>query len=180
MNKLLSAVLVIIVLVPGITRCADASNENAKMAIHLGPAVPGNGCTLAAAPPPCYSIVSSGTMGSYYAYVLITNGDAGPGIGGVQFGISYPSSNLHIWTWHLCANLDFQQPTPIWPSSGSGNLITWDLVNNCQRIQPGGSESGVVAVAGYFYLTAYSPATLTITPRPVDGIAAVADCNAAG
>ena len=41
-----------------------------------------------------------------------------------------------------------------WPDPQSGNLITWDSTRRCQ--------TGSVAIAGYFYVGAYSEAELWI------------------
>ncbi|HEX7879514.1 MAG TPA: hypothetical protein VF720_08895, partial [Candidatus Eisenbacteria bacterium] len=38
-------------------------------------------------------------------------------------------------------------------------------------------QTGAVATAGYFYLTAYAPSTLKLIPRPIDMAAKVADCG---
>lgn len=48
-------------------------------------------------------------------------------------------------------------------------MITWDPVSRCQ--------GQTFAVAGYFYLTAYSPAVMSLTPRPSDGWAKLAGCD---
>jgi hypothetical protein len=57
-----------------------------------------------------------------------------------------------------------------WPRPGGGNMITWDTTTRCQSSQ--------MAVAGYFYLAAYSADRLSVIPRPVDGRATVANCQA--
>ncbi len=110
------------------------------------------------------------------------DGNAAAGIGGVQCGIDYnpaAGAGVDIFSWTLCGSLEFPSggTNGPWPAAGSGNLITWDTAH-CQRTEPGGSGAGVSAAAGYFYLSAYSPDVLQIIPRPVDGQAKVADCNA--
>lgn len=64
------------------------------------------------------------------------------------------------------------------PVSGTGNMLVWPwhMPGGCQRTEPGGPGTGAVAVAGYFYVTAYSPARFSIVPRPVDSRAAVSTC----
>jgi hypothetical protein len=170
-SKLLTTILCMALLVP---TAARATNQDAQISIHLASPA-GSGCLLASSPPPCQVLDTSGGLGNYYAYLVLTNGDASTGIGGVQFGISY-GSGITVWNWINCATLEFASPN--WPASGSGNLVTWNLETQCQRIEPGGAGTGVVAVAGYFYMTAYSVGTIAVTPRPVDNIAKIADCNA--
>jgi len=125
----------------------------------------------------------SGSSGPwYYAYVLVARGSISS-VAGLQLGISYDHNQagdmsdgkgVDIFSWNFCADRQFPTPAgfppgaPNWPEPGSGNLITWYLDTNCQF--------GETAVAGYFYLAAYSPDVLRITARPVDGKAAVADC----
>ncbi|HEX7878920.1 MAG TPA: hypothetical protein VF720_05890 [Candidatus Eisenbacteria bacterium] len=132
----------------------------------------------------CTAAISQGSLNTpYHVFVVVAPSDSmlqsGAGIAGLQFGLDYsggfdPSGNpvlpIDIFSWTLCATLEFITPTPQWPGPGGGNLITWDSVTNCQL--------GNLAVAGYFYLTAYSPATLRLTPRPVDQRAKVATCGA--
>jgi len=93
-------------------------------------------------------------------------------------GIDYDNGNpagtsdgqrVDVFAWHLCATLEFQYPTPAWPSPGAGTIITWDAVNTCQQ--------GLYATAGYFYLAAYHADRFAIIPRPVDQTAALADCE---
>jgi hypothetical protein len=100
-------------------------------------------------------------------------------IAGLQCGITYQNGSpgaasdgqgIDIFDWTLCASLEFpstgDQP---WPEPGSGNLITWSL-DHCQ--------TGVTAVAGYFYLGAYGVDQLRLIPRPIDNLAKLAHCNA--
>ena len=122
-----------------------------------------------------------------FAYVLVVDGSLLEGVAGLQFGIDYPGgadgatdgAGLEIWDWNLCATLEFQSPpggaiNP-WPNPDSGTLITWDATTRCQTT--GNASVGVVAVAGYFYCGAYSPALLRIVPRQVDGQAKVSNCG---
>lgn len=154
-------------------------NENAKIAIHLASPTTKSACTRTQASPPCQSIVTAGDLApeGYFAYVLVVDGDAAEGVSGLQFGITYNpaiEAGVDIFGWANCATLEF--PMSGWPASGSGTLITWDRDNVCQRAEPGGTGTGVVAVAGYFYCAAYSADSLIIIPRPVDGAAKVASC----
>jgi Calx-beta domain-containing protein/beta-propeller uncharacterized protein DUF5122 len=157
-------------------------NANAKIQLHLLSPTTKDQCTRPEATPSCAGVITAGGLYPqiFYAYVLVTDGDATAGVAGAQFGIHYnPGSGMgvNIFSWTLCASLEFQSPTPMWPSSGGGNLLEWDSSTRCQRFEPGGAGTGVVTAAGYFYCTAYTPDTFTITPRPVDGYAKVADCS---
>lgn len=157
-------------------------NDDSRLALHLLPVSPGNACGSAAARPGCGGLLTAGQTEphEYFAYVLVMKGNATEGIGGLQFGIDYdnaPTRGVDIYYWNSCTTLQF--PMPNWPASGSGNLLTWDPNVQCQRTEPDGPGTGVVAVAGYFYLGAYSPDVLRLTPRPADGKAKVIDCTTA-
>ncbi|HEX7880390.1 MAG TPA: FlgD immunoglobulin-like domain containing protein [Candidatus Eisenbacteria bacterium] len=113
---------------------------------------------------------------SYFVYVLAGNaGREGPrSLAGVQFGIEYDGgmgTGIVVDDWRRCTTLEFTSTTipPLWPAAGSGNLLTWDPLNNCQTAE--------LAVVGYFSVSVYSPATMRIVPRPTDGMAAVAECD---
>ncbi len=111
--------------------------------------------------------------GPHFVYLLVARGNL-PDIAGLQCGITYQGGlasgagdgiGLDIYSWNLCSTFEFQSGN--WPAPGSGNLMTWS-VGNCRT-----AETGVV---GYFYVGAYGPDTLRVTPRPVDGAAKVAIC----
>jgi len=171
------------------TESLAGPNENAKIQLHLLATTTKQQCTRIQTTPACASVVTTGNLypQMYFAHVLVTDGNVAAGIAGVQFGIAYtgPGSNdqtgIDIFSWSLCATLEFQSPSPQWTNSGSGNLITWDANTRCQRFVPAGNDpaNGVCANAGYFYMAAYNPGTMSITPRPTDGLAKVADCSAA-
>ncbi len=106
----------------------------------------------------------------YYAYVVITDFDTETGLTGVQFGISYNDAEekgVDIVYWQGCTL--YEWPMDGWPGSETGNLLTWNQNEDCQRTAP--------LVVGLFYLTAYSPDRLKIIPRPVDGLARLAACG---
>jgi len=115
-----------------------------------------------------------------FTFVLICNGPEA-GISGFQFGIDYPgvfnpngdpNADIVVYGFTSCGYLSFDSAG--WPAPGTGTLITW-YYNDCQlRADTGG---GTFANAGYFYLTAYHPATMRIVPRPSDHRASVADCS---
>lgn len=157
-------------------------NQRAKLLIHLGTNTTKNACGQN--PPRCEKVITQGKLfpRTYFAYLLVADGSASYGVGGAQFGINYtaqPGAGVDVFGWSLCATLEFPStgPNGPWPAAGSGNLITWDVTQRCQRYEPSGSGTGVVATVGYFYVGAYSPDPLRITPRPVDGLAKVAACD---
>lgn len=171
-----------------------AANANAKVVIHLASLTIVGACTRPEAKPACVDIDTEGGLADwstypadfYFAYVLIADADPVAGLGGGSFGIYYgsgPGDNvgLEIFSWTLCATLELQHSTPVWPSHGSSNLVTWDTSTRCQRTEPGGPGTGVVGTVGYFYCAAYSPATFSIGPymRPTSSgfnKVTVADC----
>lgn len=110
--------------------------------------------------------------------VLVDRGDSlspAAGFDYAQFGIDYqggynPSGfmrPINVWSWILCATLQFDTQSPLWPRPGSGTLISW---NSCQQSR--------LVCAGYFYMTAYGPAKFGLTKRPSDNIAKVTACPA--
>lgn len=141
----------------------------------------------------CADIVTQGNVVTgpagpfYHAYILGTDINVDAGLAGVQFGIEYGSEiadgvALDILQWNLCGYLQFNASG--WPHTGSSVLITWDDTSSdpllgCQRFVPAGNDpaNGAVAVAGYFYCGAYSPAELRITPATIDGTARVVSCG---
>lgn len=183
MKRILAPLLVAgvgLALLPGISQAG--ANANAKIQLHLATTTTKNACA-AGRIPPCFSMVTNGSLYPtiYFAYLLVADGNATAGVGGLQCGITYPggtgggsNSPINVYSWSLCATLEF--PSTSWPAPGGGNLITWDTASKCQRLEPGGAGTGVVAAAGYFYLAAYGEGTLAVIPRPVDGKAKVADC----
>jgi hypothetical protein len=162
------------------------ANADARILLHILGTTTKGACTRLAATPGCQSIITQGALypSLYYTHVLVTDANAPAGVAGVQFGIQYTGpgatdhSGVDIYAWTLCATLEFLTPSPAWPNSGAGTLITWDATTRCQRFEPNGPGTGVVANAGYFYMAAYGPGTMGIIPRPIDGFAKVADCAA--
>lgn len=157
------------------------SNENAKIVVHLATPTAKNACSRPTARPSCSGIVSNGALAptTYFAYLLVVDGDPAAGIAGVQCGIQYLGAagvGVDVFSWTNCATLEF--PMAGWPAPGTGTIITWDPTTHCQQIEPGGAGTGVVATAGYFYCAAYTPDVLTVIPRPADLAAKVASCGA--
>jgi hypothetical protein len=163
---------------------AAAVNPNSpKVLLHVKATTVKNQCSIAALADVCANAVTKGAVSPttfYHVQLITARGDSldmDSGIAGVQIGLDYQGgaspdggfSPISIFGWTLCATLEFASPNPAWPAPGSGNLITWDAVGSCQRTQ--------LAIAGYFYMGAYGPGTLRLTPRPADGVAKVADCG---
>lgn len=161
---------------------ADTFDGEPKIFLHLAPAVAKNACdeTGPGYLADCSNAVTSGQLNiPYYVYLVAARGDL-PGIAGLQCGISYQQDSpanendgigLDVFGWTLCAALEFITPSAsVWPEAGGGSIITWDSINDCQQ--------GETAVAGYFYVTAYSSDRLYVAARPADNTAKVADCDA--
>ena len=148
-----------------------AGNPNAKIVLHLVPWNNRHTCAAGILDAPT-QVVTKGDLfpARYAAYALVVDGNRGEGISGVQFGIAYNDTlkkGVDILDWSECSL--FNWPMPGWPvETATGNLLTWNVVSDC--------DTSGFRVAGYFYLTAYSPDRLRIVPRPVDNLAAVIDC----
>ena len=177
-----TALLLAVLVAPGVAR-ADSPTQP-KILLHVVPRTAKNDCNQPAVDLSCCTQADvTGTTKIFHdVFVLAAPSDSmvykNEGIGGIQFGINYPGvfdpvgtgQNFNVFSWTLCAALEFPTPSPLWPSPGSGTIITWDAVNNCQR--------GPVAVAGFFYMCAYAPGNFTITARQSDQLAKVATCSA--
>jgi hypothetical protein len=97
------------------------------------------------------------------AYIVVGNANK-PGVSGVAFGIEYqeaPAVGVDIVApFHMCATgLEF--PSPGWPASGEGNVITWNVTTSCAATEI--PPNGVHGIVGAFYLYAYSEDTFRIT-----------------
>ena len=161
-------------------RCGP--NENAKVLISL-PSVDLSPCANGVQS--CNDVNTAGRLyppRTYYAFLLIADGDGPSGISAVKCGINYDptlQTGVDVFGWALCANAEIRTtgPNGLWPAPQSGNLITW-TDENCQRDEPAGSGSGVVAAAGYFYCAAYTADDLRIELHPTDGLVTVGSCAA--
>ncbi len=152
-----------------------AGNPNAKIILHLVPWNNRHTCAAGRLEQPG-QVVTKGDLfpARYAAYALVVDGTPGAGIAGVQFGIAYNDSvkkGVDIIDWQECSL--FNWPMPGWPAESlTGNLLTWHSTTDC--------DSSGFRVAGFFYLTAYSPDRLRIVARPADNMAAVSDCMKTG
>ncbi|HEX7878921.1 MAG TPA: hypothetical protein VF720_05895 [Candidatus Eisenbacteria bacterium] len=155
---------------------ASTNDGKPKITLHVGGATVKNPCVHARLSDCMDAVTEGGLDIPYYAYLLVARGTQ-PSIAGAQFGIYYTGTyepngvgqGVNVFGWTLCATLEFASPSPAWPSPGSGTLLTWDSVTDCQ--------TGDVAVGGYFYLTAYDPGIMFVGARPVDSVVKVATCE---
>lgn len=168
---------------PPQARAQEVLETDAKIVVHLVPATGTIGCNSSKGRVACDKMKAEGDLNQpYYAFICVIDADASVGVAGVQFGVEYNRSNnrgVDIFDWNNCGTLQFPTGGSNWyKNAGGGNQITWDVSRGCPREEPGGAGTGVVAVAGYFYLSAYSDDQLKITKRPVDNMAKIADCAA--
>ena len=112
---------------------------------------------------------ADGEPNQYFVYVLISGYDT-LGVAAVQLGIAYdpdPRSGVDVLGWQDCADLEFRNED--WPMAGTGNLMTWHWVNNCQKEEP--------VVVGFFIIEVYGDDEFRVIPRPVDNIGSIVHCN---
>jgi hypothetical protein len=161
---------------------ATDSAAGPKLALHLTAPVAKNACARTEASPKCQDVVTAGNLNpiAYYVYLLLVEGDATVGVAGITLGVTYDSlatSGVDVFSWTRCSDLDF--PMEGWPSSGSGNTLTWSPESNCQVSEPGGPGTGVTATGGYFYCAAYTSGVLGVVPHPLFGAAQYVPCSVA-
>jgi hypothetical protein len=163
-------------------------NRDAKIMLHVVRSSPIGcdlgGCRDFAARIPCTSAITRAELYPklYYAAVLVakaeSDGGALSGVSGAHFGIDYQGgatgAGIDIFGWTLFAQFEYR--TPDWPAPGSGNRIVPLESDACFRQEPGGPGTGVSAQLGFFYLSAYTPDSLAITPHPTNDLASVIDC----
>jgi len=109
----------------------------------------------------------------YIAFLLIAGFDKEVGMTAVQFGIAYDpdqGSGIDVVGWQDCAALEWHAED--WPGAGTGNLLTWNQLEECQHEEP--------VVVGMLQLEVYGPDRLVIIPRPVDSKAMIAACTPKG
>lgn len=163
------------------TRPAGAGpNSDAKILLHVASATSKNQCDRADAHPSCASVATAGNLypSTYFVYLLVAEADSSQGVAGLQCGITYnntASQGVDIYSWHRCADLAVADTD--WPQSGTSIQLTWENISHCQRAIPGAPGTGVVATAGYFYCSAYSADTFSVTKRAVDDVALIAGCT---
>jgi len=161
----------------------NSGNADASISLYLLPGTTSLQCSSIDLPD-CENDVLQGEgdlFTPYYAVLAVFNADGDEGIRGLSCGIDYnPTSGQGVdligSLWTLCTDgLEFSNGN--WPNSGAGNRITW---TTCQNEEPGGKGTGVTAIAGFFYVSAYSNDTFRVTTN--NGVAypefEVGDCNA--
>ena len=159
-----------------------ASSQPPKLLLHVGPAGRSNSCgSLVLESPEDVSTRGglSAAGGPFYNVYLIASRGTLPTIGGLECGITYENgepgdmrngAGIDILEWTLCASAQIPAgQAPVWPAPGSGNMIAWDVSTDCQV--------GNKAVAGYFYLAAYSADALRLTPPPGQSEAHMVACD---
>lgn len=151
-------------------------NRDAKLLLHLVATEKrrGGNC-FSGLPENAEQVLTQGSLQpqDYYAFVVIVDFDTTEGVAGVQFGISYDGAKgkgVDIEHWQNCAL--YEWPMDDWPDPGTGNLLTWSHVDDCQEEVP--------IPVGFFFLTAHSNDRLKLIPRPVDGLARLAVCGRVG
>ena len=127
-------------------------------------------------------------------YLVVAKGNPEPGVASLSCGILYQGAvegaatltdaiGVDVYTWTGCTSgptyyyPDLSDPDA-WPASGAGIRLTWDPTIDCRTQTVGGA--GVQAVAGAFYVFAYSPDFFQVTPSrhsPTPGILQVGDCT---
>lgn len=154
-----------------------------KLLLHVRAPIVQSPCANHGALGDCAEAVTSGgfttpSEGPYFFVYLLAARGSLAGVAGIHCGITYQGGasgalgdlvGIDILAWRLCATMDTKTPgAPVWPQPGGGNTIIWDLPENCR--------DGEVAVAGYFYLGAYSSDVLQLTADPVSGTATLRNC----
>jgi len=149
--------------VSGIAFAQQDGNKDASISLYLVPKAGRLACS-SIDPPDCENDVLLGEgelFTTYYAILAVFNGDGEEGVQGLSCGIEYngiPSQGVEIFDWRLCTDgLEFSNAN--WPASGGGNRITW---TTCQNEEPGGTGTGVTAIAGFFEVSAYSEDTFKV------------------
>ncbi len=116
-------------------------------------------------------------------YLVIAQAYAVAGVAGATCGIYYNptvAQGVDVFGWTLCADQEFPDAGihGEWPAAGGGNRIVWSADTNCQRAVI--ADYGVHAVAGAFYLYAYTEDVFQVTPDwnlGVNPVLAVVDCD---
>lgn len=170
-------------------------NANAKVLIHVsrwhGPknAWMAGGtypyCTNTTVRPACSGILTRGELyppGLYpYTVILATDGDAAVGFGTMECSIDYDPTwgvGVDVFGWFTCYEFaTMAGPYGDWPAPQSTLLVKWNgFTAECQTDEPGGSGTGVIAVAGFLYTGAYSADILRVIPSPASGVVRVTTC----
>jgi hypothetical protein len=133
----------------------------------------------------CDNYVLEGNLDTgYLAYlVVVSPSPEVPNFAGIACGIEYDGTHFQgvdVFGWYLCADMEDKTDGGggLWPESQGGNQITWDPGENCQdQVLP---SNGVHAVAGAFYVFAYTADEFRVTPNknlPGGPALSVTDCQ---
>ena len=182
--RFLQILLMAIVLSTPSMAQAGTFDGQSKILLHVGGVTAKNACA-AGTLVNCADAIVSGDIATpesgpyYFVYLLAARGDLA-GLSGFQVGLTYEEGNvdgmtngvgLDIYEFVMCARGFFgPTPSPLWPRPGSGTILTWDYDND-------GCQTGDTSLMGYFYVGAYSPDTMTLIPRPIDGVAKTVTCD---
>lgn len=157
-----------------LSTAAQAQVPGPKFVLHVAPHSdnPDSTCLKSPTHPdqgpiPCSEFVTQAELGvAVDVYIVITTDDSA-GISGASLGIVYnckPGEGVDVLNWTECiSGLSFPSTSPPWPESGSGNLVTWIIPDDCQNTFIG--EDGIHAVVGAFSLYAYNEDRFWITPN---------------
>lgn len=152
---------------------ASAQPEAPAIMLHVGAVTSKGPCDQPSDTCSELTTVGDASNSTYNVYLIAVPGpDMNNRLSGAEMGIWYETglnTQLQVFTWTRCATLDFPSTDPAWPSPGSWNTVTWSP-EACNEMN---TEA---AVAGYFYVSAYSPALMTVTPNPNTGAFKVAQC----
>jgi hypothetical protein len=157
---------------------AQAQTLRPSVALHISDLVAKNACE---APPDsmCGEIVTAdpdgvdpggGSAGLHNVYMVVLPDENG--IRAMEAGIWYEffetNAGIKVFQWNLCADQEFASPT--WPDPDGYNTIVW---TSCV------GDPSHFRVAGYFYMGAYSPSLMQLTPRANNGLYTIANCEGA-
>ncbi len=180
MKLLLGALMALLAALLSAAPALAGTQDQARVALHLKEHTTktSTACTTwspAGEGRPCGQFVTRAYLGGGYdVYLVVAHGDSTAGVAAVECRVEYNGTDqqgVDVFGWTLCA--DLQSSDAAWPDAGTSNRITWSSISACQRTVIGGE--GVHAVAGAFYVFAYSPDVLSVVP-PSTGFA-VKDCR---
>lgn len=157
-------------------------NYSPKLLLHVGDVVAKNPCG-AGRIERCDQAVTAAGLSTpagpfHYLYLMAAKGNL-VDLAGLLVGIDYENgiasdisngTGVDVFSWTHCATLEFLRTTANhWPAPGGSNLIVWDYVHACQTAE--------TAVAGYFYVGAYSADRFRLVNDTLQDLAQVALCN---
>jgi len=160
-----------------VSTLASAQGQPSLM-LHIDQVPAKNVCSSFVPSTDCADVVVKSPAGDgllYNVYLLTATGGDMLSYAGCEFSIFFTEdpAALGMFAWTNCADLQFRSDD--WgdvPVSGSGNLLTFDSINNCQ-------DSDSIVVNGFFYVGAYGDSQMGLGPRGSSGVMKVADCSSA-